>query len=223
MAELHGELKNYKSFSESHEDASLEMERLIEKGLVKKITLEQAEHFFDKPVISKLGLIVKEKLDGAKKRRVIVDALRSGANQQARCPERIVLPRPIEVQRMLTDMKASEPQLKSWYRARDLVQDEWSAELVAADFTDAFTHFPVARQELQQCVSPAGDGKHEYVFVALFFGHKPRRCSCAGSRLSSRGSCRACITGRRSSSWAPTSTTRCSSKDPGPDEIALSA
>ena len=116
VTELHGELKNYKSFTGSPEDASIEMDRLVEKGLVKKVTLEQAEGHFDKPVISKLGLIIKEKLDGAKKRRVIVDALRSGANQQARCPERIVLPRPGDVQKMLADMKSTEPQLKAWYR-----------------------------------------------------------------------------------------------------------
>jgi hypothetical protein len=134
--------------------------------------LEEAERVFEKPVVSKLGLIVKEKQDGTKKRRVIVDALRSGANQQAACPERIVLPRPDDVQRMLEDMKSSEPQLKAWYRAQDQDQSEWAAELVAADFTDAFTHFPVAPQELQQCISPAGDGKHVFVFVALFFGHK---------------------------------------------------
>ena len=28
------------------------------------------------------------------------------------------------------------------------------------------------RQNLEQCVSPAGDGVHYYVFVAMFFGHK---------------------------------------------------
>ena len=94
---IYGENKNYKSFYESPEDAEIEMQRLLDKGFAKRITAAQAEKFFDKPVISRLGLIVKEKADGTKKRRVIVDALRSGANQQAKCPERIVLPRPEDV------------------------------------------------------------------------------------------------------------------------------
>ena len=153
-------------------DADEEMERLMAKGFVKKISIEDAEKYFGKPVVSRSGLIMKEKADGTKKRRVIVDALRSGANAQAVCPERIVLPRPEDVHHMLKDMKRAEPDLRAWYFANKLDRSEWGAEFIAADLVDAFTHLPMAEEELAQCVSPAGDGKHVYVFVALFFGHK---------------------------------------------------
>ena len=43
--------------------------------------------------ISKLGLIIKQKLEGVK-RRIILDLRRSGGNQKATLPERLVLPRP---------------------------------------------------------------------------------------------------------------------------------
>ena len=122
-------------------------------------------------MVSKLGLIVKEKLDGTKKRRVIVDARRSGANHRTVCPERRAA-RPEDVHGMLRDMKEDEPQLRAWYRANQGELSEWLAELVAADLTDAFTHFPVSEKELQHCISSAGDALHLYMFVALFFGHK---------------------------------------------------
>ena len=148
------------------------MNRLLELGYVVKISEEQARSYFTAPVISKLGLLVKPKADGSVKRRVIVDALRSGANRRARCPERIVLPRPQDVYTMAADLKAQEPQLLEWYRAKGLPTKEWGSELVAADLTDAFTHFAVHPAEHEQCLSPAGDGKNYYVFVAMFFGHK---------------------------------------------------
>ena len=152
--------------------ADEEMERLIKKGYVKKLTVEEAEKYFGKPVVSRLGLIVKEKADGSKKRRIIVDALRSGANAQAICPERIVLPRPEDIHGILRDIKQAEPELRNLYFAKKIDRAEWGAEFIAADLVDAFTHLPVAEEELMQRVSRAGDGKHVYVFVALFFGHK---------------------------------------------------
>ena len=122
--------------------------------------------------MSKLGLIVKPKADGTVKRRIIVDALRSGANKKARCPERILLPRALDVFTMASDLKSLEPQLLEWYRAHKVPTIEWVSELIAADLTDAFTHFAVHPSEHEQCLSPAGDGERYYVFVAMFFGHK---------------------------------------------------
>ena len=68
-------------------------------------------NYFTEPIVSKLGLIVKPKADGTVKRRIIVDALRSGANKKARCPERILLPRALDVFTMASDLKSLEPQL----------------------------------------------------------------------------------------------------------------
>eukprot|EP00439_Symbiodinium_sp_Y106_P054836 s4095_g7.t1 len=141
-------LNNYKSFTDNQKDSDVEMERLVSLGYVKKLTTQEAERYFSHPVVSKLRHIVKEKPDGSKKRRVIVDALRSGANSQAV---------------FLREMKRLEPDLRRWYFDNKWVKTRWSAEFAAADLVDAFTHYPVAEAELTQCVSPAGDGKHVYV------------------------------------------------------------
>ena len=45
---------------------------------------------------AKLALIVKEKPDGDKKRRIIVDHKRNGGNAKSTVPERPVLPRIID-------------------------------------------------------------------------------------------------------------------------------
>ena len=164
--------QNYRSFTSNPLDSNQEMERLMGLGYVKKISEEQATNYFSGAVVSKLGLLMKPKADGTVKRRIVVDALRSGANQRARCPERIVLPRPQDVYAMAADLKAHEPQLLEWYRAESQPTAEWGSELVAADLTDAFTHFPVHPSEHEQCLSPVGDNKNYYVFVAMFFGHK---------------------------------------------------
>ena len=163
--------RNYTSFVGAPEDAGEEMSRLQGLGFVKKLPVKRAEEYFQNPVVSKLGLIVKTRADGTKKRRVIVDARRSGANARAKCPERIVLPQPSDVHHSLRDMKALEPQLLRRCRAEGRELDDWAAEFAAGDFTDAFTHFPVAEGELGNCVSPAEPG-YVYVFLALFFGHK---------------------------------------------------
>ena len=110
--------QNYGSFTANPGDSEEEMNRPIELGYVVKISEEQAQSYFTAPVISKLGLLVKPRADGSVKRRVIVDALRSGANRRARCPERIVLPRPQDVYTMAADLKAQEPQLLEWYRGQ---------------------------------------------------------------------------------------------------------
>ena len=78
-----------------------------------------------RPTVSKLGLIIKEKPDGSQKRRIVVDALRSGANRQAACPERVVLPRPDDVFRSLQDLKAGERELPELYLARGWPRTGW--------------------------------------------------------------------------------------------------
>ncbi|CAE7832753.1 RE2 [Symbiodinium sp. CCMP2592] len=143
----------------------LHYESPVNTSLLEAWTLKARDP--DKAVVDWL-----KEADGTVKRRVIVDALRSGANARARCPERIVLPRPQDIYTMAADLKAHEPQLLEWYRAERIPTKEWGSELVAADLTDAFTHFPVHPSEHEQCLSPAGDGENFYVFVAMFFGHK---------------------------------------------------
>ena len=53
-------------------------------------------------------------------------------------------------------MRAMEPQPRKWCRAQKVETSRWGAELAVANFADAYTQFPVARKELQQCLSPTG-------------------------------------------------------------------
>ena len=105
------ELRNYGSYQDELAEAEEETARLVGKGLVKRVDLDHVERYFGQPRLSKLGLIVKVKESGQKKRRIIVDALHWGVNGKAVCPERIVLPRPDDMHATILDMKAQEPQL----------------------------------------------------------------------------------------------------------------
>ena len=49
--------------------------------------------------VSKLALILKPKVDGSVKKRIVIDMLRSGGNSRAEVPEHIVLPRVSDVLR----------------------------------------------------------------------------------------------------------------------------
>ena len=57
---------------------------------------------------SRLGLIVKVKESGVKKRRVILDLRRSGGNAKATLPEKLILPRPKDAIDMLRNIYARE-------------------------------------------------------------------------------------------------------------------
>ena len=87
-----GDLDNYSSVTDHLEDAKIELTRYKEEGYmvdVPKNVVTEMSH----GTISKLGLIIKQKLEGVK-RRIILDLRRSGGNQKATLPERLVLPRP---------------------------------------------------------------------------------------------------------------------------------
>ena len=98
------DVANYRSFLDQPEDAELEVKRLVEAGFAIVVEKEDARKRFGKGTVSRLALIVKEKPDGSRKRRVIVDMLRSGGNARATCPERIVLPRIADVTEMTRNM-----------------------------------------------------------------------------------------------------------------------
>ena len=107
-----------------------------------------------------LALIVKEKGDGTIKRRIIIDLLRSGGNDRARVPERIVLPRCtdfVESVRRLWAMKDRRmKEVDPLDEAAEGSEDEDDGiELAGADLSDAYCHFGVAADELKNCLAPA--------------------------------------------------------------------
>eukprot|EP00971_Amphidinium_carterae_P325056 6455137-Amphidinium_carterae.1 len=85
---------NYKSYEEAGVLATEEVERLVARGFV--------EHFADwrdiqdkwpQAKATKVGVIVKERLDGTHKVRFVMDFLRSGVNGTLAVPEKVPLPR----------------------------------------------------------------------------------------------------------------------------------
>ena len=162
---LREDIGNYTSVVEQEEDAKVEIERLIHCGHAVKVKKEEAEKKgFRGTTISKLGLIVKVKENGAKKRRIIFDLRRSGGNSKASLPERFVLPRPADAIAMLRRMRAAHA---STPRPQDKVM-----ELVMIDVSDAYMHLAVAEEEKGHCLAPALDGDHWLLFVALLLGYK---------------------------------------------------
>ena len=162
---LREDIGNYTSVVEQEEDAKVEIDRLIHCGYAIKVKKAEAEKKgFRGTTISKLGLIVKVKENGTKKRRIIIDLRRSGGNRKAKLPERLVLPRPADAIAMLRRMHAANG---ATVRPQDKVM-----ELVMIDVSDAYMHLAVAEEEKGHCLAPALDGDHWLLFVALLFGYK---------------------------------------------------
>ena len=150
---------------EQEEDAKIEIDRLIDRGYAVKARKGEVERAGLKgTTISKLGLIVKTKEGGAKKRRIIIDLRRSGGNRKAVLPERLILPRPMDAITMVRRMHASKAELER-------PQDK-TLELVMIDVSDAYMHLAVAEEEKGHCLAPALDDEHWLLFIALLFGFK---------------------------------------------------
>ena len=113
--------------------------------------------------ISRLGLIIKQKPEGVK-RRIILDLRRSGGNRKANLPEKLILPPP-------RDLLASIRNVYNMQRGHG--RDEgYARELVVIDISDAFMSLAVEEKELVHTSAPNLDSDVYYMFVALLFGYK---------------------------------------------------
>ena len=92
---------------------------------------------FDSVLVSKLAVIVKEREDGSKKVRLVLDLRRSGYNNLVKCEERIVLPR-------LKDLVDEALELLEAASFTD-----GSVYLLIADFEDAFRSLGLAESEFR--------------------------------------------------------------------------
>ena len=99
--ELQAKLKNYTSVYEDLEGAGEELGRYLDKGFARRMPTDKAAERFGSGTVSRLALITKVKDQGVIKRRIVIDLLRSGGNARARVPERIVLPRGVDVTSMI--------------------------------------------------------------------------------------------------------------------------
>ena len=170
MAQLHrGGITNYSSVEENKVDAEIEIDRLVDKGIVTRISAGDVIDEFPKGTISKLALIVKDRPDGTRKRRLIIDLRRSGGNSKAKLREKLILPRSVDAiatMKNLVHLQA-EPTVE---QERNL----WRREMILVDVADAFPHLAVHPDELGHCVTPdlQDDAGHFLLFRAMLFGFK---------------------------------------------------
>ena len=159
-----GSLVNYKSVLDDVDNAKVELDRYRAAGYLKDVSEKEVRDSMGHGTISRLGLIVKEKPEGTK-RRIIIDLRRSGGNQKAVLPERLTLPRPRDAVATARDI----------YERRGHFQrheGEVSREMAVIDIQDAFMSLGVAPEELPHTLTPSLTDGEYYCFCALLFGYK---------------------------------------------------
>ena len=160
-----GDIANYTSVLENMEDAKIEVDRLVAKKIALRVSKAEVEQHFSQGTISRLALIVKERPDHTKKRRLIIDLKRSGGNSKASLPERLILPRAQDVMSTAKELRRLQPEEAS-------EQADWAREMVLVDVSDAFPHLGVHGRELEHCLAPDIEGSGYLLFRALLFGYK---------------------------------------------------
>ena len=154
--------KNYASVEDNKADAEIEIQRYEKEGYVRRIEREKGLKLYPGGTISRLGLVLKMKESGEKKRRVVIDLRRSGGNSKSSLPEKLVLPRPVDVMRMLKEMNSKWPD-----KGQDI-----GVEFAVVDVMDAFTTLPLHREEHRHALSPSTRDGELLLFQALLFGYR---------------------------------------------------
>ena len=165
--DMHAELerkgfRNYASMEENQEDAMLEIQRYEEEGYVQRLPKSEGLSRYADGTISRLGLVLKVKENGEKKRRVVIDLRRSGGNNKSKLPEKLVLPRPCDIIRMLKEMNEK----------RSHGSSAGNFEFAVVDIADAFTTLPLHPMEHKHAVAPSPVAEELLVFKALLFGYR---------------------------------------------------
>eukprot|EP00435_Cladocopium_sp_Y103_P013813 s3866_g3.t1 len=158
-----GDMTNYSSVLDHLEDSKIELERYRKEGFMVDVDKDTVTKEMSHGTISRLGLIIKEKPEGIK-RRIILDLRRSVGNRKAVLPEKLILPRP-------RDAVAS---IRSTYEQRRPhgADEGYTRELAVVDISDAFMSFAVCEKELPHTLAPNVESQDFYLFVALLFGYK---------------------------------------------------
>ena len=134
------DMGNYRSFHEGGADAMAELQREVDRGYLEVFeSRQEAVAKYGTVLQSKLGCIIKV----GKKPRIVWDFRRSGANDAAVMPERVILPR---VQDAVEDAIDLE---------RMCVGSE-SVEFAVLGFRDAFKSVPLAVAERRYACACVG-------------------------------------------------------------------
>ena len=178
-AAIEGDIDNYTSATLNEEDTEIELKRLEEAQFVRLIEESEARERYGGGTVSRVALILREKADGSKKRRLVVDLRRSGGNALSKAPQRIVLPRVLDVINDLRDLTE---------RCDRNGEETNSLELASADLADAYQHWRVRETELKHCLTRHRNKGKVAVWVMLAFGFKTAplifgRLAAAGARL----------------------------------------
>ena len=168
--------KNYSSFYDLVEAAEEEIARYVSKGFAVIKNRRWLMERFGSGTVSRMALIQKVKEDGKVKNRIVVDMLRSGGNSRAQVPERLVLPRVMDVLESARRLWAANDDFiklakkEGWCPEKEDEMREY--EMVGADLQDAFCHFPVMLEEVSNCVCPGFSDEDFILYTALLFGFK---------------------------------------------------
>jgi len=140
---------------EADDFAAEEIQRYVERRWLREFdTLEDTIAFLgEAPVMSKFGMITRMRA-GKLKKRIILDSASSGVSDYATKPERLILPRLLDV---AMDVLV-------------LMSDGDEVELTVLDFADAFWLLPLAPEERRWFVSKFR-GKY-YVFMRAAQGSR---------------------------------------------------
>eukprot|EP00435_Cladocopium_sp_Y103_P005106 s7174_g1.t1 len=154
---------NYTSAEEENDDLQQLVKDYVDRGFCHlSPSLEEAtKELGRQPIVNRLGVIVKEKVEGDKasrKARIIWDLRRSGANQSCDQAERVLLPRLLDlVAGVLEGYRQSKP---CW--------------VAAIDIKDAFMNVPVMRDRYALVAAkPKSQDSHDLeliIFNTLVFG-----------------------------------------------------
>ena len=169
------ETSNYRSVSENLEDARIEIERYVQKGFAIRKSWDWVETTFSSGTCSKMALIIKEKSDGTRKRRIVIDMRRSMGNARCRISERITLPRIQDLVADLRRMMEKKEDLKDILMRRygpDDIEDWDETEFVLIDLRDAFCHLAIDPREWKHTITPDENEKGALLWPAMLFGYK---------------------------------------------------
>ena len=162
-----GDLLNYASVEDNKTHARDELRRYEENGYMRRLTVEEANSQFKKRTLSKLGLILKEREDKTLKKRIVIDLRRSGGNDKAHLPERLILPRPWDCVLMTRELRATAPKADCF-----TPEDRCGAEYAVVDITDAFMSYGLHPSEWGHALTPSTEEGECLLFVAMLFGYK---------------------------------------------------
>eukprot|EP00435_Cladocopium_sp_Y103_P065495 s591_g27.t1 len=158
-------------------EASIEIERHVDKGRVKRVTWQWVKEVVGTPgTVAKLGLGLHQQEDGSTGRKICLDMSRSMGDSRVKLDERIVLPRLTDVIGMLQDMWKG----RGGDRGRRGDDGDNEVEFYTLEVEDIFCHFPIRLEELGHCITADENNEGALVWTAMMAGYK------AGPQLAGR-------------------------------------